>query len=78
MVAIDGCKVGCAQAILEQAGVPLKDYVLITDLGIEKNKDFNLKAEDIARVKSTVLETFGTGVPAAAGGQALKTNGCCG
>jgi uncharacterized metal-binding protein len=78
MVTIDGCKVGCAKAILEQAGVPLKDYVVITDLGIEKNKDFNLKAEDIARVKSAVLETCGTGVPAAAGGQALKTIGCCG
>lgn len=78
MVAIDGCKVGCAKAILEQAGVPLKDYVVITDLGIDKNKNFSLKAEDIARVKSAVLETCGTLAPAAAGSQALKTIGCCG
>ncbi len=55
MVAIDGCQVGCAKAILEQAGVPLKNHVVITDLGIEKNKNFALKAEDITKVKSTVL-----------------------
>lgn len=34
MVAIDGCQVGCARAILEQAQVPLKNYVVLTDLGI--------------------------------------------
>ncbi len=38
MVTIDGCKVGCAKAILEQAGVPLKEHVVITDLGIEKKQ----------------------------------------
>ena len=78
MVTIDGCKVGCAKAILEQAGVPLQDYVVITDLGIEKNKNFSLKAEEIARVKSAVLDACGTGAPAAAVGQAAETIGCCG
>lgn len=58
MVAIDGCPVGCARAILEQAQVPLKHYVLITELGIEKNKDFNLKDEDIHKVKDAVRRTY--------------------
>jgi uncharacterized metal-binding protein len=47
MVAIDGCEVGCAKAILDHAEIPIKNYLVLTDLGIEKNKDFNLKAEDI-------------------------------
>ena len=42
MVAIDGCPVGCARAILEHAEVPLKGYLVLTELGIEKNKDFKL------------------------------------
>ena len=37
---IDGCAVGCSKAILENAAVPLKNYLVVTDLGIEKNKNF--------------------------------------
>jgi uncharacterized metal-binding protein len=54
MVAIDGCEVGCAKAILEHAEIPTKSYLVLTDLGIEKNKDFNLKAEDIREVKAAI------------------------
>ena len=54
MVAIDGCEVGCAKAILEHAETPAKNYLVLTDLGIEKNKDFNLKAEDIQKVKAAI------------------------
>ncbi len=54
MVAIDGCQVGCAKAILKQAEVPLKHYIILTDEGIEKNKDFNLQRADIDKVKGAV------------------------
>ena len=54
MVTIDGCSVGCAKAILEQAKVPVKNYIVVTELGIEKNKDFNLKSEDIQTVKNAM------------------------
>ena len=54
MVAIDGCEVGCTKAILEHAEIPTKNYLVLTELGIEKNKDFNLKAEDIQKVKASV------------------------
>ena len=54
MVAIDGCQVGCAKAILENARVPMKHYLVITDEGIEKNKNFNLERADIDRVKAAV------------------------
>jgi len=57
MVVIDGCSVSCAKVILEQANVPLKNYIVITELGIEKNKDFNLKEEDIRKVKDAVKAT---------------------
>ena len=54
MVAIDGCDVGCAKAILEHAEVPMKHYLVLTDLGIEKNKEFELKREEIDQVKEAV------------------------
>jgi uncharacterized metal-binding protein len=59
MVAIDGCSVGCAKAILEHAEVPIKSYIVLTDLGIEKNKDFNLKKDDIQQVKTAVKGVCG-------------------
>ncbi|MDZ7696166.1 MAG: putative zinc-binding protein [Deltaproteobacteria bacterium] len=61
MVAIDGCEIGCAKAILEHAEVPLQSYLVITDLGIEKNKDFDLERPDIKRVKKAVREAAANG-----------------
>ena len=61
MVAIDGCSVGCAKAILEHAEVPLKHYVVLTELGIEKNKDFKLGRKEIEKVKAAVKESAGGG-----------------
>ena len=58
MVAINGCQVGCARAILEQAQVPLKNYVVLTDLGIEKNKNYDLQQEDIVAVKNAARTCF--------------------
>lgn len=54
MVAIDGCSVGCARACLENAQVPMKTYLVLTDLGIDKNKDLSLKAEEVQKVKEAV------------------------
>jgi len=54
MVVMDGCPVGCAKAIFETASVALRGYMVLTELGIEKNKDFTLKREEVDKVKSAV------------------------
>ncbi|MGB8992080.1 MAG: putative zinc-binding protein [Desulfobaccales bacterium] len=54
LVVIDGCEVGCAKGVLEHAEVRLQAYLVVTDLGIEKNKDMNLKRDEIDRVKEAV------------------------
>lgn len=36
VVAIDGCGMHCAKKIAEQAGVPVHQHLVVTDLGIEK------------------------------------------
>jgi len=58
MVVIDGCSGGCAKASLEKAQVPLKTYLVLTDLGIEKNKDFDLNPQEIRKVKEAVKEAL--------------------
>jgi len=58
MVVIDGCSLGCAKASLENAQVPMKSYIVLTDLGIEKNKDLNLKPEEVLKVKEAVKEAI--------------------
>jgi len=73
MVAIDGCQVGCAKAILANAQVPLQHYLVITDEGIEKNKNFNLEQADIDRVKAAVKRVVGDSGTA---GPAAVANGC--
>lgn len=54
LTVIDGCEVGCAKKVLEHAEVPLRGYLVITNLGIDKNKDMNLKREEIDGVKEAV------------------------
>jgi uncharacterized metal-binding protein len=78
MVAIDGCPVGCAKAILEEAKVPLKSYVVVSDLGIEKNHQFNLKPEDIHAVKNAVRQACIQNAQAAKAAALSLAGKCCG
>jgi uncharacterized metal-binding protein len=54
LVVIDGCEVGCSKGILEQAEVPVRGYLVLTELGIEKNKNLQLVKEEIEKVKAAV------------------------
>lgn len=59
MVVIDGCEVGCAKAIMDHHGIAMKNYVVLTDkLGIRKNKDLNLRPDDVESVKSLVKSSI--------------------
>ena len=61
VITIDGCEIGCAKATLERAKVSLKDYIVLTDLGIEKNKDFDLKPLEVQMVKEEIKKTCNNG-----------------
>ena len=58
MMAIDGCEVGCAKAVLDQAQIPLSNYLVITEEGLEKNKNLSLDRADIDRVKTAVEQVI--------------------
>ena len=77
LVVIDGCPVGCAKGVLEQAEVPLRGYLVVTDLGIEKNKDMNLQRDEIDRVKAAVRQLqANSGEQAQPREQGTATCGC--
>jgi uncharacterized metal-binding protein len=78
IAAIDGCAVGCARAILKNAGIQNYNHIVLTDLGIEKNKNFNLSDEDIMRVKEAVAAACNGQKTASETSTSSKVVGCCG
>lgn len=56
LVVIDGCEVACAKKVLEEAEVPVRGYLVITEMGIEKNKDLNLNGVEVEKVKQAVRD----------------------
>ena len=77
MVAIDGCSIGCARSIPAKGDVPLKSYLVVTELGIDKNHDVNLKKEEINKVKEAVRRTCNLEQPLASTAE-RPSGGCCG
>jgi uncharacterized metal-binding protein len=55
LVAIDGCPVACAKKILEHTGFNIDEYLQVTELGIEKNHDFNLDLLDVEKVTHRLM-----------------------
>lgn len=68
---LDGCDVGCAKKCMDAAGLSGYEYLVVTDLDIEKKHDFNLAEADIEKTLTAcraMLATTG----------AEKRSGCCG
>lgn len=59
IVAIDGCAVQCSKKTLEHAGFKVTDCVVVTELGVEKNHEFDLFPEEVERVKGAVRDSLG-------------------
>ncbi len=80
MVVIDGCQVGCARAIMEQAGVPLRGHLVLTELGIEKNKNLVPVRTEIEQAKEAarrVAAESNTGAPKILSGGCGCGCDCC-
>ncbi len=56
IIAIDGCPVNCASKTLELAGFKVDRHIIISELGIKKNKDKNLKDNEISEALEKILE----------------------
>ena len=56
IITINGCPVNCATKTMELAGFKVDREIMISDLGIKKTKDRDLKDEEVAEVLGKVLE----------------------
>lgn len=56
IIAIDGCPVNCASKTLELAGFKVDRHIIISELGIKKNKEKNLNDNDISEALEKTLE----------------------
>lgn len=78
IAAVDGCSVGCAKAILKNADIQNFNYIVLTDLGIEKNKNFASRDEAGRKVKEAVRAACAGQQPAVMIKAAPAKGGCCG
>lgn len=52
VLVLDGCPVACAKQSMDAAGLSEYEYVVVTDLGIEKVHDFDLTECQVQKVMS--------------------------
>ena len=77
MLVLDGCPVGCAKAIFRETDLVLRNYLVITELDVEKNHELTPKHQEVDRIKAYIRRIFaGQPLPLAAAG--AKGCGCCG
>lgn len=58
IVALDGCLVACARKTIEHAGLPVTDWICVTEEGIEKAHNFTLSQGDIALISRRTRESL--------------------
>ena len=56
IVTRDGCRQYCAKKTLEHVGLPITDYVVVSEEGIKKTHDFDLHDEDIQKICKKVKD----------------------
>lgn len=61
MLVMDGCPIGCASKILAHADIPVENYFVMTDMGMEKEHGRKLARKDINRIKKAVKTAFTSG-----------------
>ncbi|WP_028325226.1 putative zinc-binding protein [Desulfatirhabdium butyrativorans] len=59
VVAIDGCPIGCAKKILANNGIENAKCLLLTELGIEKDKNLDPIPAELEKVKQAVRQICG-------------------
>ena len=75
-ILIDGCAIGCGKLMFEQAEVPLKKYLVLKDLGIEKSVGAEIRPEDYEKARKAVRDLCNLPLPLLP--PFKTTSSCCG
>ncbi|MDD1728277.1 MAG: putative zinc-binding protein [Methanospirillum sp.] len=79
VVAIDGCGMHCAKKIAENAGVPVHQHLVITDLGIEKKSgDRSFTPDQVEAIASAAWKGEGELQESGKGKKPSDGSGGCG
>jgi uncharacterized metal-binding protein len=71
ILVLDGCPVGCGKKCADQAGITGYQYLVVTELGIEKKHTYDLPEADLSKTTEAARQLLGTSVKG-------KTCKCCG
>jgi len=63
VVAIDGCSVACAKKTIEHAGIPVTDWICVTEEGVAKSHNLLLDETDIELITQRTKESLGKPLP---------------
>lgn len=58
IIAIDGCPVNCASKTLELAGFKVDRHIVISEFGIKKTKEKELKEDEFSKVLENTFKTL--------------------
>ncbi|MHB8102276.1 MAG: putative zinc-binding protein [Methanosarcina sp.] len=56
IIAIDGCPVNCASKTVELAGFKVDSHIIISEFGIKKTKEKELKEDEVSEALKKTLE----------------------
>ncbi|NYT19481.1 MAG: zinc-binding protein [Methanosarcinales archaeon] len=56
VIAIDGCPLNCTKNTLELAGIHIERHIIISEFGINKNKNFDLVESEVKEALDGVAE----------------------
>lgn len=59
IIAIDGCALICAKKSLELAGFRVDKHIVLTELGMQKNKDLDLQESEVKEIMTRVENALG-------------------
>ena len=65
VLVLDGCPVGCAKKCMEGTGLTDYEYLVVTELGVAKEKTFDLAEADVECVAAEARGKLGAAVPKA-------------
>lgn len=54
IIAIDGCALICARKSLELAGFAIDKHIVLTELGMQKDKDLDLQDNEVREIMARV------------------------
>ncbi len=58
IVALDGCQVACAKKAIEHAGLPVTDWVCVTNEGVKKNHQFKIASQEVELIARRTRESL--------------------